>query len=75
MDDRDIRREASRVQNATLKLKAVPFVPSFQKVERGVWPDNSVRTVRDFQSITAQPNALLTSKPLAFLNKNVEKLL
>lgn len=75
MDDRDIRREASRVQNATLKLKAVPFVPSFQKVERGVWTDNSVRTVRDFQSITAGPNALLTSESLVFLNINVEKLL
>lgn len=57
---RDIRREASHVQNVTLKLKAVPFVPSFQKVEKGVWTDNSVRMVRDFQSITAWPNACTT---------------
>lgn len=52
MDDRDIRREASRVQNATLKLKAVPFVPPFQKVERGVWTDNSARTVKDSQCLS-----------------------
>lgn len=48
MDDRDIRREASHVENATLKLKAVPFVPSFQKVERGVWTDNSVGAEETF---------------------------
>lgn len=72
MDDTDIRQEASHVQNATLKLKAVPFVPSFQKVERGVWTDNSGRTMRDFQSIAEWSNALLSSEPLAFLNKNVE---
>lgn len=51
MDARDIRGEVGRAQNATLKLKAVPFVPSFQKVEKNAWADNSVRTARKSLSV------------------------
>lgn len=43
--------EVSRAQNTTVKLKAVPFVPSFQKVEKDVWTDNGVRTVRESLSV------------------------
>lgn len=46
-----IRMDASHAQNTTLKLKAVPFVPSFQKVEKDVWTDNGVRTVRESLSV------------------------
>lgn len=64
----------SCVQNATLKLKAA-FVPSFQKVERGVWTDNSARTVRDFQCVSQHGLMFCSHESPVFPNLNIERII